>query len=164
MTDLATSAAENAGLSYMTAEEMQAKVFRLTGFQHPAFDQFADVLGRYDPATGLRTVDRPTLVSVLFMQKVAGQVADMVLERETFLSDDERVVFVGVDLAQSPDDAALAAFIARLATRWLAWPLGDASAAQMAAVFRRAEPDRGTPAAYRDVIASCLEHGGLYYY
>src|SRR4051794_9246925 len=77
----------DASLTYMTAPEMQTTIAALTGYAHPAFDRYADVLGRYDPATGRRTTDRPSLLGVLFMQQIAASVAADVVEREAFLDD-----------------------------------------------------------------------------
>jgi len=161
---LVTPRVHELAFTYMTADEMRSKVASLTGFDHAAFELYADVLGRYDPVTGLRTNDRPTLISVLFIQKVAGQVADAVLERELFLDDEERIVFRGIDLAASPDDDAMVAFLASLHGAWLGLPLSSTTANALAAAFRESEGASGTAAAYRGVVASLLEHGGLYYY
>lgn len=155
---------ETVAFTYMTADEMRSKVASLTGFDHAAFELYADVLGRYDPVTGLRTNDRPTLISVLFIQKVAGQVADAVLERELFLDDEERIVFRGIDLAASPEDDALSTFLASLHGAWLGLPPSGTTLNALSAAFREAEGAQGPAAAYRGVVASLLEHGGLYYY
>jgi hypothetical protein len=153
-----------ATVTYMTASEMQAEVAGITGYAHPAFDKYADVLGKYDPATGARTTDKPTLLAILFMQQIALSVADYVIEREMFLDDDERVVFAHVDLATSPADAALDTFLDALHTRWLDLPVGPQTLAVLHGQFRQIEAAHGTPAAYGRVLALLLQHGGLYYY
>ena len=153
-----------AATTYMTAAEMQATIAGLTGFSHPAFDRYADVLGKFDPATGRRTSDRPSLVSVLFMQQIALSIADSVVEREMFLDDDERLVFSHVDLATTPDDATLQTFVDALHTRWLGLPAGAPTMAIMTRNFRAVEQAKGVPAAYGRVLALLLQHGGLYFY
>jgi hypothetical protein len=153
-----------AATTYMTAAEMQETIAGLTGFSHPAFERYADVIGRYDPVTGRRTADRPSLVSVLFMQQIALSIADFVVEREMFLDDDERLVFSRIDLAASPDDAALQTFVDALHTRWLGQPPGAPTMAVMTRNFRAVETAQGVPAAYGRVLALLLQHGGLYFY
>ena len=129
-----------------------------------AFDKYADVLGKYDPATGARTTDKPSLLAILFMQQIALSVADYVLEREMFLDDGERVVFGHVDLSTSPAEGALDTFLDALHTRWLGWPVGAQTLAVLHGQFRQLETAQGTPAAYGRVLALLLQHGGLYYY
>lgn len=149
---------------YMTAAEMKSKVRSLTGYLHPAFDTYADVLGRYDPRTGQRTNDRPTLVTVFFMQKIADAVAEAVVAREIFLDDQERIVFQGVDLTASPTDDELTRLVERLYARWLNAPVGAAALSPLIAGFRADEQAGGVEAAYRGLTALMIRHGGLYYY
>lgn len=151
-------------LGYMTAPEMQAKVARLTGYLHPAFSAFGDVLGRLDPRTGLRTNDRPSLVTVFFMQKIAESVAASVIRREMFMDDEERIVFGGVDLGRSPTDAELANVIDGLFVRWLGTSPGAAAMAATSSAFRRAEAGATPMAGYGAVVALMVRHGGLYYF
>ena len=155
---------EAAPLTFMTAKEMQASVIGLTGFFHPAFDSFADVLGKFDQTTGQRTVDRPSLVGALLMQQIGTSIAACVVERELFLSDDERIVFTGIDLAASPSDEQLASFLSDLHQRWTAMVPGSESLAVLKNRFRSVEAATGTPDAYGGVVALLLQHGAVYYY
>lgn len=150
--------------AYMTAYEMQSTIAALTGFLHPAFELFADVLGRDDPVTGRRTTDRPSLAGVLFMKQVAMQIAAYVIEREAFLEDDERIVFGGVNLETSPSDAVLDSTIDLLHARWLGTLPYPESARLLREGFRAAESSSGTPAAYAVLVALLLQHGALYFY
>jgi hypothetical protein len=151
-------------LTYMTADEMQSKVVSLTGFLHPAFDAYADVLGRYDSRTGLRTNDRPSLISVFFMQNITMAIADSVVEREIFLDDSERIVFSGADLLTSPDDSKLTTAIDGLFVRWLGSSASPEALVQLQIGFRRTEAANNVPAAYKWLLSMLLRHGGLYYY
>jgi hypothetical protein len=150
--------------TYMTAFEMQSTVVSLTGFLHPAFEAYADVLGRFDPVTGLRTNDRPSLISVFFMQKIAGALASAVIERELFLDDEERIVFQCVDLEAEPDDAALASLVDAMHTRWLGSPADAETVSELIAGFRGASAARGPTAGYEWLVSMLVRHGGLYYY
>ena len=154
----------SAAATYMTAMEMQSRVAGLTGFSHPAFASYADVLGKYDPLTGRRTADRPSLVAVLFMQQIAESVASNVVEREEFLDDSERYVFNGVDLAASPSSEALRAFVAGLHTSWLGQAPGATTLRILTDNFRGVENTKGPAAAYGQVLSLLLQHGGLYFY
>ena len=150
--------------AYMTASEMQSKVRSLTGYLHPAFDIYADVLGRFDPRTGLRTNDRPSLVTIFFMQKIADTLATAVIEREIFLDDAERIVYQGVDLAVSPSEGGLASLIESLYGRWIGQACGPLALAEIEAGFRREEGTGGPVGAYRWLTGMMIRHGGLYYY
>jgi hypothetical protein len=150
--------------TFMVAAEMKAKVASLTGYEHPAFDHYADVLGKYDPVSGRRTVERPSLVGVFFMRQIAASLATVVVRRERFLDDGERLVFGGVDLDASPSDDGLARALGDIYERWLgATPSADA-AATLATQFRAAEARGGVGAAYEHILGVFLQHGGLYYY
>lgn len=151
--------------SYMTASEMQSKVRSLTGYIHPAFIVYADVLGRYDSTTGLRTNDRPSLITVFFIQKIADSVATAVLQRELFLDDDERIVFKGVDLSVTPSNQDLENVIVGLNERWLGQTPGTVTMTQLEAGFRQVEQAAGdSVAAYTWLTGMMIRHGGLYYY
>lgn len=150
--------------TYMTAEEIQTTVAALTGYLHPAFIQFSDVLGRFDPLTGRRTTDQPSLISVLFMKMIATQIAAYVVERELFLDDAERIVFNSLNLDSSPPDSDLDGFIQSLHARWLVEAPGPRTIQILHDEFRKEEGEKGPAAGYAAVVAVLLQHGALYYY
>lgn len=151
-------------LSYMTAPEMKQKVRNVTGFLHSDFDTFADVLGRWDPQSGTRTADRPSLVSFLFLKRIGANVATAVMKRETFLDPEERTVFRHTDFASSPNDNELANVIIGLYENWLSTPIDNESLQELSDEFRARENDSGQIAAYQWLVEILMQHGGLYYY
>lgn len=151
-------------LSYMTAAEMKQKVRNITGFLHSDFDTFADVLGRWDPRSGTRTADRPSLVSFLFLKRIGANVASAVLKREVFLDPEERTVFRHTDFAVSPTDDELVNVISGLYENWLATPLDGETQQELNAEFRTRENESGQIAAYQWLVEILMQHGGLYYY
>lgn len=160
----ASAQATEKSYTYMTASEMQSRVLSLTGFYHPAFEVYADVLGRFDPNTGLRTTDRPSLLSVLFMQQISSSVGQRVIEREIFLDDAERIVFSGIDLTTSPDDVNLNECINGLIFNWLGVTASETALSALRQGFRAAEAQGSPGAGYEWLLAMLLNHGGLYYY
>ena len=103
------------------------------------------------------------MLSVLLIQKIARDVAQCVLEREQFLSTNERIVFPGVALDQAPIPDALAVLWTQLYRRWLGAPLSGASLEVLVTLFKQKLAAQGPAAAYQAVLALLLEHGGLYY-
>ena len=149
--------------SYMTAQEMQSTVALLTGFLHPDFETFASSLGTIDGQTGSRTTDRPSLVAVLFFRRVAADIAAAVIERETFVDDEERIVFGGVELSRSPTDGELNSLIQRTYEAWLGSAVGQANLVLINGLFRQRERSATTIAAYQSLVEVLLQHGGIYY-
>ena len=78
---------------YCLATEMAEIVSSLTGFYHPGFKTFEDVLGREIPETGSRSVSRPSVLSFLCLRRIAWDTALAVCEREGFCLPEERLVF-----------------------------------------------------------------------
>ncbi len=155
---------KNHSYSYMTASEMQSKIASLTGFVHTSFDTFADAIGRFDPKTGLRTNDHPSLVSILFMQKISASIAEAVVEREIFLDDDERIVFSKVDLIASPNDFVIKDFVQTMLIRWLGEESSAASVGRLINGYRVVEKSKTPTDAYKWLLSMLIRHGGLYYY
>ena len=151
-------------LQYMTAEQMQRKVHALTGYFDPSFGEFKALLGTIDPETGARSVDQPGVIAVLFLERIANSVASSVLLRESFLDDDERVVFRGVDF-QSP--SCYDGFPIWLQSIWelfFGYAVADDIAADIEQHFDQLIRDGGCRQAYRGVLSLMLRHGALYYY
>ncbi len=151
-------------LSYMTASQMQAKVEQMSGFRHPGFADFAAIFGEFDARTGLRTNDRPTVMSVMVMEQLAGDVGDAVYERESFLDDADRIMFRGISLDTSPTESELpvvAGFLCAAA-------LGKTCPAELTNVliteFRSRESALGLPEAWAGLVAAILQNGLNYYY
>ena len=155
---------ERLSLSYMTAGEMQQKVVSITGFFHRDFDTFADVLGRWDPRSGTRTADRPSLVSFLFIKKISRGVAESVLEREVFLDPGERIVFKNADLERSPTDTELDGAISEMYQNWLRLPIDSDILLVLSQDFRSCEYKSGYIEAYISLVEALLQHGANYYY
>jgi len=149
--------------SYMTAEQMQARITALTGYEHPDFITFGDILGRNDPASGTRTNTEPSVLSILMLLKIATDIATMVVEREIFLGDQGRMVFAGIDLERAPEGEALSNFLSELYQRWLNTPLSRLSLRLYLDRFNSTLATSGPTAAYQSVLALLLEHGGLFY-
>lgn len=149
---------------YMTAEQMQAKIAGLTGYTHPAFIQYAAVLGHFDAKTGVRTADRPTLLSVLLLQRIGKDLAEVVIERETFLSPQERCVFNDVDLTVAPAEPALRSFLSSLYLVWLGQTVAETALKGLVERFFAVLQQEQKPTlAYQNTLAVLLQHGGLYY-
>lgn len=155
---------EHFALSYMTAAEMKQKVRAVTGFLHSDFDTFADVLGRWDPRSGTRTSDRPSLVSFLFIKRISANVAQAVLKREVFLDPEERTVFRHTDFSASPTDDELANVVTGLFESWLTTAIDAESLQELTDEFRLQENTAGQIAAYQWLVETLMQHGGLYYY
>jgi hypothetical protein len=155
---------ERFSLSYMTAGEMQQKIVAITGFLHRDFDTYADVLGRWDPRSGTRTADRPSLVSFLFIKKISRSVADAVIEREVFLDPDERVVFRNTDFSRSPTDSEIESAISVIYQNWLQLPIDADILDSLSQDFRSKEHQAGFIEAYTTLIEVLLQHGAIYYY
>jgi hypothetical protein len=152
-------------LSYMTADQMAEKIRSLTGFYQPGFDEFGDIIGRLDPRTGIRSNDRPTVMSVLVLEQLAHEVAQSVLAREEFLDAEDRVVFRHLDLDQSPDDTSLSQFTRELCSSWLAQRCPSDIASELIADFRAAESRAGgSQQAWTQLVGSLLQNGTIYYY
>lgn len=152
--------------SYMTAEQMQAKVTSLTGYEHPAFEEFAAILGHVDPTTSMRTSDRPTLLSVLVLQHISADLADAIIAREAFIDPQERIVFVEIDLSSILIGLQLEEFLRRLFMSWLGQALEGKALQDFLEVHAAAVKQTGglvPTAGYRAVLALLLQHGGLYY-
>jgi hypothetical protein len=149
--------------AYMTALEMQSTVALLTGFLHPDFETFASSLGTIDSVTGRRTTDRPSLVAVLFFRRVSAEIAAAVVERESFVDDDERIVFGGVDLGRSPTDSELQNFLARIYEGWLGIAIGQDNLTLLAGLYRQRERTAKSTAAYQTLVEVLLQHGSIYY-
>ena len=157
-------------LGFMTAAEMKDRLASITGYEHPAFDLFADVIGRYDPTSGARTNDRPTLVTILFLKRIASEIAAAVLAREAFLDDAERIDFRGVDFAAAVDDASLDLIDRSFFSAWLGYEAGTEELASLRAAFHAAyavtagDDTEKNVAGYTALLALALQNGGLYYY
>jgi hypothetical protein len=154
-----------AGLSYMTAEQMAEKIVFLTGFYQPGFEEFASIIGRYDPATGVRTTDRPTIMSTMVIQGLTREVGASVVEREIFLGESDRVVFRGINLEESPPDERLAHISADICTLWLTFDCPPEIQSRLAADFRATElQPGGLMNAWKQLVSSLLQIGTLYYF
>ncbi len=152
-------------LSYMRADQMAQKVRSLTGFYETGFDEFAFILGTIDPKTGTLTNDRPTVVSVIVLEKLTAEVANAVLEREIFLDDADRVVFTGFDLSVSPDEKALQAELDRLCLAFFAQTCAPVSSLAWREDFRATEKSSGgSMKAWTQLLGKLLQDGTLYYY
>lgn len=152
-----TKLARRKGLAgFMTADEMRQRVAELTGYNHQGFYAFADALGRFDPISGARTNDRPTLITVLILRRISSEIADAVVDRERFLDDGERLVFRGIDLDQAPDEAQTDALAAELFKSWLGYELLP----HEAVLFREARQNGG----YKAILELMLQNAALFYY
>lgn len=106
--------------SYMTAEQMAAKVRSLTGFYQPGFEDFSRIIGTYDPKTGMRTNDRPSALSVLILESLLTEVAESVVAREIFLEKEDRLVFGDTDLSLIMGEGPLRILTQRICINWFA--------------------------------------------
>ncbi|MCX6129811.1 MAG: hypothetical protein NTX25_12225 [Proteobacteria bacterium] len=104
--------------AYMTAEQMAAKVRSLTGFYQPGFEDFARIIGTYDPKTGMRTNDRPSALSVLILESLMTEVAESVVAREIFLEKEDRLVFGDTDLSLIMAEEPLRILTQRICINW----------------------------------------------
>jgi hypothetical protein len=151
-------------LSYMTSDQMAEKIRYLTGFYHPGYEEFGSIIGKLDPNTGVRTNDRPTVLSVLIVERLVSEVAASVIEREAFLDNEDRIVFPGIDLEHSPTPEVLARFIGETCPNWVARTCPDTVQESLITDFRQVETSAGVSAAWGGVIANLMENGALYYY
>ncbi len=113
-------------LSFMTADQMATKVQAITGFYQSSFDDFARILGTWDPVTGSRTNDKPTALSILILESLLSEVADSVIAREIFLDPSDRIVFPNTDLTQAPSEAELKALLEDHCESWFGFSCGTA--------------------------------------
>lgn len=157
--------APSSSLSYMTADQMAERVTALTGFYQPGFAEFGSIIGKLDPRTGVRTNDRPTVMSVMLIEQLVQDVAETVLAREQFLDDDDRIVFIGLDLRYAPNDATLRQFVADTCSSWLIQVCPADLEQALIDDFRHAEANtEDIGDAWTALISSLLQNGTIYFY
>ncbi len=150
-------------LSYLTAEEMAEKIRAMTGFYQAGFEEFGSIIGQWDPVTGTRTNDQPTIMSVMVVGQLVSDVAQSVYDREIFLDEADRVVFVGLDLGMTPDDDTLAFFSQNLCREWLGISCQAEMERMLIEDFRAAEA-QSLESAWVGLIGEFLQTGTIYFY
>ena len=157
--------AEDSSLRFMTADQMAAVLVDATGYYHPGFEEFASILGRYDARTGNRTNDRPTIMSVLVMNRIASDIAKKVVLREKFLDESDRVVFLGVEFGQTPSFEFVWEMVLRWRSRWglVHWDLQ--SKEKFAELYREVSSSETDPdKLWEKLLTILLQDGALYFF
>ena len=146
-------------LSYMTAEQMAAKVQTLTGFYQSGFEDFKRIIGTYDPVTGSRTNDKPTVLGVLILDRLFSEVANNVVAREIFLDKSDRIVFRDIDLSQPPNAESLGPLTRQLCLDWFAMSCPP----ELASILYGADLQAGKTLSWEIYLSTFLQNGSLYY-
>jgi hypothetical protein len=149
-------------LSFMTADQMATKVQAITGFYQSSFDDFARIIGTWDPLTGSRTNDKPTGLSILILEGLLGEVAESVIAREIFLDASDRIVFPNTDLTRAPSEAELQALLEEHCLLWFGFSCGTAYQDLLIAEIKEI-PAENPHAKWVQYLHLMLQNGALYY-